>query len=66
MSHEPFQNKNIKAFYGKCLVIIRSIKGQTDNIRLKAVSDGLTEESINLKSINQSRLNIILNYEIRK
>lgn len=51
-SHEPFQNKNIKAFNGKCLVIIRSIKGQAGNIQLKAISEGLKNETINLKSID--------------
>jgi beta-galactosidase len=42
-----FKAKEIKAFNGKCLVIIQS-NGKTENMILKAASDGLTQASIQI------------------
>jgi beta-galactosidase len=42
-SMESFQSKNMKAFNGLCLVIIRAKAGQAGAITLWAKSDGLTD-----------------------
>ncbi|MDW7690239.1 beta-galactosidase GalB [Flammeovirgaceae bacterium SG7u.111] len=41
-SHESFKGKTIKAFYGKCLVVIQST-GEAGTVKLVANSDGLED-----------------------
>ena len=48
--HRSFQAKERNAYNGLCLIVIRSIKGKTGKIRLKAISEGLTDEEISLSS----------------
>ena len=43
-SIEPFQANSVKLFYGKAMLIIRSIPGKIGNIRVIAAGDGLPEE----------------------
>ena len=47
-SMESFSATTHHAFNGLCLVIVRSIKGKTGNIILKAKSSGLQEASIKI------------------
>lgn len=49
LSLESLQTKSIKAFKGKCLVVIKSTK-QAGEIKLKVSSDGLKSSEIVLKS----------------
>ena len=49
-SHASFQSSSIKAFNGKALVILRSIKGKSGKITLTAKSKGLKSTSIRLES----------------
>ena len=49
-SHASFLNPYINAFNGKALVILRSVKGKSGNIILKAKSKGLRGSQIKLKS----------------
>lgn len=51
-SHASFQNKYIKAFNGKCLVILRSVKGKTGRVVLKAQSKGLKNAIIALDIVD--------------
>ncbi len=43
MSFESFQSKQMNAFNGMCLVIVRAKPGETGPIKLTVQSDGLTE-----------------------
>lgn len=49
ISHEPLKASQSKAFNGKCLAVIQS-KTKPGEINIKAVSDGLTSSSINIRS----------------
>lgn len=49
ISMERFKDNHRKAFYGKCLVVIQN-NGQSGDIRLTAVSDGLTQAEVQLKA----------------
>ncbi len=49
MSFEPFQADYRRLFYGKAMLIIRTLEGRTGNIRIQAVSDGLQEAVAELK-----------------
>ena len=49
-SHASFLNPYINAFNGKALVILRSVKGKTGNITLKAKSKGLKTAQVKLKA----------------
>lgn len=46
-SHESFKATQRKAFYGKCLVIVKS-NGEKGTIKLKASSEKLKESTINI------------------
>lgn len=48
--HESFQSKMRKAYNGLALVIVRSIKGKSGKIKLKAVSDNLSSAEISISS----------------
>lgn len=48
--HESFQSKTRKAYNGMALVIVRSIKGKSGKITLKAVSDNLKNSQISISS----------------
>ncbi|HNX89201.1 MAG TPA: hypothetical protein PKH58_08970, partial [Paludibacteraceae bacterium] len=48
ISLERFKASERKAFYGKCLVVIQN-SGKKGNINLKAVSEDLPPEILNLK-----------------
>ncbi|MDT0677559.1 beta-galactosidase GalB [Autumnicola musiva] len=50
-SLEPFKAEQRKAFNGKCLVIIQS-NYENEPVELRAVSDGLTSESITIQTKN--------------
>ena len=47
---ESFQNKSRKAFNGMALVIVRSIKGKSGKITVKAVSDNLKSSQITISA----------------
>ncbi|HOQ05786.1 MAG TPA: glycoside hydrolase family 2 TIM barrel-domain containing protein [Anaerohalosphaeraceae bacterium] len=49
MSFEPFQADYRKLFYGKAMLIIRTLEGRTGNVRIQAASDGLQEAVAELK-----------------
>ncbi len=48
---ESFQSTGRKAYNGMALVIIRTIKGKSGNITLKAVSDDLSGAQVSIKSL---------------
>ncbi len=48
--HEAFQNKSRRAYNGMALVIVRSIKGKSGKITLKAVSDNLKTAQISIST----------------
>jgi beta-galactosidase len=48
--HTSFQSTSRKAFNGMCLVIVRSIKGKSGKINLRAMSDGLRTEETSILS----------------
>lgn len=48
--HESFQNKSRRAYNGMALVIVRSIKGRSGKITLRAVSGNLKSSSISLSA----------------
>jgi hypothetical protein len=50
MSLEPFQADYRKLFYGKAMVILRTLEGKSGTIRLTAQSDGLQEADAVFKS----------------
>ena len=45
-----FQSKSRKAYNGMALVIVRSVKGKSGSIKIKAVSDGLKTSQIAISS----------------
>ncbi|AZQ64799.1 DUF4982 domain-containing protein [Flammeovirga pectinis] len=47
---ESFQGNNRKAFNGLCMLIIKSVKGQTGDIKIKAKSEGLTTATVKIKT----------------
>jgi len=49
MSFEPFQADYRKLFYGKAMLIVRTLEGRTGNVRIQAASDGLQEAAAELK-----------------
>lgn len=49
-SYESFQNTFVETFNGLGLIILRSIKGKTGSITLKATSEGLGTKIIKLRS----------------
>lgn len=51
--HESFQSKTRKTYNGLALVIVRSIKGKSGKITLKAVSDDLKNSQISISSSKQ-------------
>jgi beta-galactosidase len=53
-SFESFQSHDRKTFNGLCLAIVRSKAGQSGIIRLRADSDSLEGETINLKSTRRN------------
>ena len=50
VSHESFKAHERKAFNGLCLVVVRSQKGQTGEIVLTAISDGIQGTEIEILS----------------
>ena len=50
-SHESLKNKYIKTFNGLALVVLKSQKCRKGKVRLTATSDGLEEQSIELKAL---------------
>lgn len=48
--HEAFQNKSRRAYNGMALVIVRSIKGKTGKIAVRAVSENLKSSPISLSA----------------
>jgi beta-galactosidase len=50
VSYEPFQADYRKLFYGKAMLIIRTIEGKPDSIRVTAKADGLKEGKTELHS----------------
>ena len=48
VSHESFKGSTIKAFYGKCLVVVQSGEN-ADEVVLTAKSNGLKESKVNIK-----------------
>lgn len=48
---ESFQSTNRRAYNGLALVIVRSIKGKTGRIKLRATSEGLSGRGIELSAI---------------
>lgn len=51
VSHESFQAMQRKAFNGLCLVIVKSVKGETGTIRVSATSDGLSGQVVEVESL---------------
>lgn len=49
MSFEPFQADYRKLFYGKAMLIVRTVEGQRGTVRIRAVSDGLKDAAVKLK-----------------
>lgn len=49
VSHESFVEPRRKAFNGLCLVIVRTIEGETGSITLTAQSEGLSSKQIHLE-----------------
>ena len=49
-SHESFQALDRKVFNGLCLVVIRSRKGESGDIKLTAKSEGLKGDQITLNA----------------
>jgi beta-galactosidase len=47
---EPFQTHSRDAFNGRCLVIIRSLKGEPGIVRLKADSEGLAAGEVSVSA----------------
>ncbi len=50
LSYEPFHADSRKLFFGKAMLILRTIDGETGEIRIKAKSDGLKEGEARLVS----------------
>lgn len=50
IDHTSFQSKQRKAYNGLCLVIVRSLAGQTGDICIQAKSEGIEAVKINIKA----------------
>ena len=50
LSLEPFQASSHKLFYGKAMLIVRSVEGQRGSIRVTARSTGLEEAQVRLRA----------------
>ncbi len=50
LSLEPFQDSDHSLFYGKAMLILRSISGETGPIRVTATSDGLQDGTARLRT----------------
>ncbi|UCD51793.1 MAG: DUF4982 domain-containing protein [Phycisphaerales bacterium] len=50
LSLEPFQARSHKLFYGKAMLIIRSLEGRRGSIRVTAHSAGLEEAKVRLRT----------------
>jgi beta-galactosidase len=50
VSYEPFQADYRKLFYGKAMLIIRTVEGKPGSIRVTAKADGLKEGQTELRS----------------
>ena len=50
-SFEPFQASERRAYNGKALLIVRSLKGQPGVIVVKAESPGLAAAEVEIKSV---------------
>lgn len=51
-STEPFQANYRKAFNGRCLLVVKSNKGEEGIVTIEATSEGLTPQSITLQTKN--------------
>jgi beta-galactosidase len=51
LSFEPFQADYRKLFYGKAMLIVRTQEGRTGTIRVKAMSEGLSDGTAELKAV---------------
>ena len=49
-SLEPFRADYRKAFNGKCLLVIKSKKGETGDVDIEAVSEGLKGQTIKIQT----------------
>ena len=47
---ESFQANHRKAFSGKCVLIVKSKKGEAGEIRITAKSEGLATENISIEA----------------
>lgn len=54
-SHASFQSKDLNAFNGLCLVIIRTKPGESGKMILNAESDGLTTAAVTIRGVINSR-----------
>ena len=52
ISLEPFKADKRKAFYGKCMVVLRS-NGKAGNIRLRATSDDIEASEVTINSLDE-------------
>ena len=50
LSLEPFQASSRKLFYGKAMLIVRSIEGQRGTVRVTARSAGLEDDQVRLRA----------------
>jgi beta-galactosidase len=51
-STESFHSPTRKAFSGKCMLIVRSLRDQTGEITIEAVSAGLSGATVTLQSLS--------------
>jgi beta-galactosidase len=51
LSYEPFQADYRNLFYGKAMLILRTIEGKQGTIRVTARSEGLAEANVVLQSM---------------
>ena len=49
LSLEPFQSDSLKLFYGKAMLILRTIDGKTGTVRITAQSDGLAPAEVDVQ-----------------
>jgi len=54
-SHVSFQSKELNAFNGLCLAIVRASPGETGKITIKAQSDGLIPAKLTIHSSNRRK-----------
>ena len=50
LSYEPFQACSRQLFYGKAMLILRTLDGRSGEIRVKAKADGMKESQARLVS----------------